>query len=424
MRTLYSLLIYLLTPLLLLYLALRGLRDRKYLQRWSERFARFEPPVQTGGIVVHAVSMGEVNAAAALVDGLKRQVPELPVCLTTFTPTGSERALTLFGDEVFHVYAPLDLPGTVVRFFERLRPCLLIIMETEIWPNLYHQASSRDVPILIANARISDRSIGAYRRFRKITAATLSRVSVIAAQSEQDAQRLVELGADKDCIAVTGNLKFDIRLPPGLTEQGESIRQGWGKDRLVLVAGSTHEGDEIPVFEAFKRILRRFPSALLVLVPRHPERFGRAAQLAKSAGLTVSLKSERAYCPPATQCYVIDAMGELTRYYAACDVAFVGGSLAAVGGHNVLEPAALSKPVLMGPHMFNFADISRQLLEHEAAIRVADAKELEQGVCRLFGQPDLRDHMGMSGLQLVEKGQGALARTLDITQKLLTRAVD
>jgi len=422
MRRLYSFLIYLIVPLVLLYLVFRGLRSGDYLKRWPERFAVFDAPEATGGIVVHAASMGEVNAASTLIGKLLERFQEFPLCLTTQTPTGSDRALNLFAETVFHVYAPLDLPGAVKRFFDRVQPRLLIIMETEIWPNFYHEAASRNIPILIANARISESSVGAYRRFRKITSATLRQVSRIAAQSAQDAARLIEIGADESRLAITGNLKFDARLPPSLIEQGESIRLALGTERLVLLAGSTHEGDEGPLLEAFTGLLDTFPGALLILVPRHPERFGRAAQLARSAGLSVSMRSDGVSCPRSTQCFVIDAMGELLRYYAACDVAFVGGSIDTIGGQNVLEPAALCKPVLVGPHTFNFQEITRQLIDRHAALRVQDARELEQAVRRLFSDPELRDRMGRAGFDLVRDGQGALNRTLEIVDGLITRA--
>jgi len=424
MRKLYSLLIYLITPLVLLYLVFRGIRSSAYMKRWSERFAFFDAPENTGGIVVHAASMGEVNAASTLIRKLLQRYPQFPLCLTTLTPTGSDRVRTLFADTVFHVYAPLDLPGAVERFYDRVQPRLLIIMETEIWPNLYYGAASRNIPILIANARISRKSVDAYRRFSKLTGAVLQLASHIAAQSPQDASRLIEIGALERQLQMTGNLKFDVNLPPSLTEQGESIRLAWGTDRLVLLAGSTHEGDEGPLLQAFKSLLETFPQALLVLVPRHPERFGRAAQLARSFGLRVSMRSDGVSCPRSTQCFVIDSMGELLRYYAACDVAFVGGSIDTVGGQNVLEPAALAKPVLVGPHTFNFEEITRQLIDCHAALRIQDAGELEEAVRRLFREPELRDRMGLAGLNLVKSGQGALSATLEIVDGLLTRAID
>ncbi|MEE4216919.1 MAG: lipid IV(A) 3-deoxy-D-manno-octulosonic acid transferase [Xanthomonadales bacterium] len=421
MRSVYSFLLYLLMPLVLLYLLLRGLRSREYLSRWSERFGYFDPPAEDGGIWVHAVSMGEVNAASTLIQGLQKQYPDAPLYITTFTPTGSSRVRELFGDTVFHVYSPFDLPGSVSRFFERLRPALAIILETEIWPNLFRAAASRSVPSVIVNARISDRSFGSYRRFRKLTSMALGQVSRIAAQSATDAKRLLEIGAPESILAVTGNLKFDVSLPPSLLEQGESIRLAWGANRPVLVAGSTHENDEIPVLKAFAHLLDEFPDALLVLVPRHPERFGRAAALARAAGLRVSLRSENASCGPDMQCFVIDAMGELLPYYAACDIAFVGGSLEPIGGHNVLEPAALCKPVLVGPHTFNFADITQQLTEAKAAIQVQDGVELERALRRLFAEPETRDRMGRAGSELVRNGQGAVKRTLAIIDEVFIR---
>lgn len=422
MRKLYSLFIYLATPLVLFYFLYRSLRDRNYLKRWPERFGFFNALPSAGSIVVHAASMGEVNAASSLVTALLKRYPGVPLCLSTLTPTGSMRVRELFADTVSHVYVPLDLPGAVSRFYARVQPRLLIILETEIWPNLYHEARARNIPVMMVNARISEKSVGNYRRFRRLTAATLNDVTHIAAQSGRDAARLVEIGADEKRVTVTGNLKFDVRLPPSLIEQGESIRLAWGTNRPVLLAGSTHEDDEGPVIEAFCRLLATFSSALLVLAPRHPERFGRTAQLARAAGLRVALRSEGASCSHDTQCFVIDTMGELLRYYAACDVAFVGGSLGGTGGHNVLEPAALSKPVLVGPNTFNFKDITQQLIDCEGALRIRDAAELERAVSRLFSAPELRDRMGRAGHGLVQSGQGALNRTLEMIDGLVTPA--
>jgi 3-deoxy-D-manno-octulosonic-acid transferase len=420
MQSLYTLLIYLITPLLLLLLFIRGLQNRNWLKRWPQRFGWFDSPEKPGSIVVHAVSVGEVNIAGTLVKALAERFPERPLCLTTFTPTGSDRVLSLSRTELFHVYLPFDLPGAVKRFFDRVQPTLLIILETEIWPNLYIEARQRNIPVMIVNARISERSIRGYRRLKWLSKIALDQVSRIAAQSKTDAGRLIDIGADKARLEVSGNLKFDVGLPPDLAEQGKAIRTTWGDKRLVLLAGSTHEGDEKPVLEAFKHLLKEYPQALLVLVPRHPERFGRAAQLARASGLTVCLHSEQVDCPSSAQCFIVDTMGELLRYYAACDVAFVGGSLANVGGHNALEPAALAKPVLFGPHTCNFEDIANKLLNSGAAIRVNSARELEEVTMRLFRQADLRKQMGLAGLELIKGGQGALQRTLEIVQELIT----
>ncbi|MGK2925896.1 MAG: lipid IV(A) 3-deoxy-D-manno-octulosonic acid transferase [Lysobacterales bacterium] len=422
MRSFYSFLLILATPLALLYLISRGLRSPDYFHRWGERFARFGASPRSGGIVVHAASMGEVNAASTLVRDLVLRWPDLPLCVTTLTPAGSTRVRALFGESVFHVYAPLDLPWVVRRFFDRVQPRLLIVMETELWPNLYHEAAGRDIPILIANARISGRSFGRYRRLRGLTSSVLGQVSSIGAQSEQDAARLLELGAAPARVSVTGNLKFDVRLPVGLAEEGEAIRRAWGTQRPVLLGGSTHEGDELPLLAAFARLLQPFPEALLVLAPRRPERFARTAQLARGAGLAVALRSDGIAFPAGTQCLVVDSLGELQTFYAACDVAFVGGSLEHHGGHNVLEAAALSRPVVVGPHTFNFEEITRQLVAQGAALRVGDAEELHTALLQLLTDADLRDRMGQSGLALVRSGQGAVERTLALAGELLTSA--
>jgi 3-deoxy-D-manno-octulosonic-acid transferase len=407
-------------PLVLLYLFFRGLRSRDYLSRWSERFGRFEAPKQKGGIWIHAVSMGEVNAAAPLIQALAAKYPEKPLCITTFTPTGSARVAELFGDEAFHVFSPLDLPGSVARFYDRIQPGLAIIMETEIWPNLLHEAAARNIPCLIANARISDHSLGQYRRFRRLTTAALEQVSQIATQSKTDAERLVSIGAPKDRVTVTGNLKFDFELPDGLHEEGLAMRNTWGVNRLVLVGGSTHEKDEAVLIEAFGHVLADIPEALLVLVPRHPERFERSVQSAQATGLQVARFSKDKNCPPGTQCFVVDAMGELLRYYAACDVAFVGGSFEPIGGHNPLEPAALARPLLVGPHMFNSAEITAQLLKSGAALQLDDEKALIDALLRLFNDPALRDRMGQAGYQQVLSGQGAVNRTLELVEVFFT----
>ncbi len=402
-----------------MHLLWRGIRNREYLYRWAERFAFFNAPKQTGSIVVHAVSVGEVNAAIPLIRGLQARWPDTPIVVTGFTPTGSARIIDVLGDSVFHVYAPLDLPGAVKRFYRLVKPTMLIIMETEIWPNLYRQAGKLNIPVVIANARVSEKSLKGYQMMRGLAREVLSSVDWVAAQTETDAARLIQCGTPASRVDVTGSLKFDIRVPASLLEEGEIIRLGWGFSRPVLLAASTHEGDDEPLMDAFVEVLERHRDALLVLVPRHPERFVRAAQLARQHGLKVQLRSETEICEPETACFVIDTMGELLRYCAASDVAFVGGSFAQVGGHNVLEPAALGKPVLFGPHMFNFAEISARMVQRGSAMEVQNSGQLADAVNLLFSDPDRRDSMGRAGLRLVEEGRGALSRTLDQIAKIL-----
>lgn len=412
MRILYSFLLILLMPFVLIYFGLRGLKDKAYLGRWGERFGFIQPAAAAGGIVLHAASVGEFNAAGPLVRALLKTYPNLPLTVTTLTPTGSDRVKRELGDTVFHVYIPLDLPGVVARFLGRLRPRLLIIMETEIWPNLYLAAHRRKIPIVIANARLTETSVRQYLRFPGLIRDALQPVAWIGAQSEQDATCLARCGARPENTEMTGNLKFDLQIPSSLLEQGEAIRTRWGRSRPVLVAGSTHEADEYVIIPAFIELLENIPDTLLILVPRHPERFHRAAQTARSAGLSVNLLSEGESCTQQTQCFVIDAMGQLMSYYACADVAFVGGTMGEQGGHNALEPAALGKPVIVGPNTVNAKEIVEELIESGAALRVENQQEFLKEATRILGDGLLRDQMGQAGLALIEKNRGALELTL------------
>lgn len=419
MRKLYSLAMYLGLPLILAHLAVRGLRDRDYLRRWSERFGFFTPPAESGGIVVHAASVGEVNAATPLIEALNQAFPDFPMTVTTFTPTGSGRVMSRFSSRVFHTYAPLDLPGSVKRFFRRLQPRLLIVMETEIWPNLYATAKARSIPVLIANGRMSARSERAYRRWQSLIAEALDCVSCLVAMGSRDAERFISCGMDRARTEVAGNLKFDVNVPAGLLEHGRALRARWGANRPVLLAGSTHEEDDRIIIQAFRRVLESHSNALLILAPRHPERFGPAGDQARKAGLRVEYHSNGDACSPQAQCFVIDAMGELLRYYACCDVAIVGGSFAAVGGHNVLEPAALGRPVIVGPHTRHFEEITQHLLDRKAALRASDSNAVAELVAGLFADGEKRDRMGRAALSVIDDGRGALERNLSAARRLL-----
>lgn len=422
MRVMYSLLFYLATPVVLAHMALRSLKDRRWRLRWAERFGVHATRPAGSGIIVHGASVGEVNAAAPLIRALLERQPAEALAVTAFTPTGSQRVIDLFGDRVFHVYAPLDLPGSVARFYRSLRPRLVIIMETEIWPNLYHAASRAGIPILLANARLSDHSLRAYLRFGRLTGSALRQVSHAAAQSEADAERLVACGLPGDRVSVGGNLKFDHSPAGDLASEAHALRSQWGAERPVLIAASTHREDDVAVIEAFGLVRESLPEALLILVPRHPERFAAASELARQAGFVTELFSAGAACSPATECFVIDAMGELLRYYACSDVAFIGGSFGAVGGHNPLEASALGLPVIAGPNMSNFREIAAQLEQAGAAIRVFDANALARQAADLMTDSRRRQAMGAAGQALVQASQGALAHTLAAIEDLLSRA--
>ena len=419
MRLIYTLTMYLLTPVILYRLAVRGLRARGYFSRWLERFGFFPDPGLRETVWVHAVSVGEVNAAAPLVDALRLRYADHRVVVTTVTPTGSNRVRQLWDENVFHVYLPYDLPASVRRFLRRIQPRIAVIMETEIWPNLFFECERRAVPIVVANARLSEKSLRGYGPVRPLARDAIRCATFVAAQSQQDAERLLELGARPERLRVVGNLKYDMHVPPDFAAQAQQVRARWGAARPVWIAASTHEGEELAVIEAHSRLMRRFPDALLLVAPRHPERFKPMAQLCRSYGFVTATRSEDRCAAASTQCFVLDTLGELVAHLACADLAFVAGSLDPIGGHNVLEPAALGVPVLVGPNTFNFAEVTDLLLERHAAQRIGDAEELALALQRLLEDPARRRRMGEAARRTVEEERGAVARTLSIVERVV-----
>ncbi|HAS51246.1 MAG TPA: 3-deoxy-D-manno-octulosonic acid transferase [Gammaproteobacteria bacterium] len=410
-RLIYNGLIYLLLPLALLRLYWRGRREPGHRQRWSERFGYFPPLPESGCLWVHAVSVGEARAALPLIRALLARYPDQPVLVTTTTLTGSRQVQAALGDQVHHVYAPYDLPGAVARFLQNARPRLAIIMETELWPNLLRHCAVANIPVLIANARLSERSARGYARIRPLTASLLQDVTLIAAQSQADAERFRQLGAPR--VEVLGNLKYDLTLPDNLPEQGRTLRRElFGEHRPVWIAASTHNGEDEYILDTLSELRRRWPDLLLLLVPRHPERFDPVAALCQQQGFGVVRRSTRQLCGAETAVFLGDSMGELLLFYAAADLAFVGGSLVPTGGHNVLEPALLGLPVLFGPHMFNFTEAGARLLDANAAWQIADAGELATAIDQLLADPEQRRIAGQRGQAVVERHRGALVALL------------
>jgi 3-deoxy-D-manno-octulosonic-acid transferase len=418
-RFIYTLTMYLLTPVILYRLAIRGLRYPEYFARWRERFGFFHDPKIRDSVWIHAVSLGEVNAAMPLIDALMQRYQNTPFVITTVTPTGSERVRRVYGDRVFNVYLPYDLPASIRRFLDRVRPRLAVVMETEIWPNLFFACQAREIPLIVANARLSEKSFRGYGPVRPLAQSALASARYVAAQSNTDAGRLRELGAEPERLGVFGNLKYDMTVPAELKSEALALRAEWGAQRPVWIAASTHEGEEMPVLNAHAAVLRRFPDALLVLVPRHPERFKPVAQECRSFGFLTRTRSEDTHAAPETQCFVVDAMGELLRFYAAADVAFVGGSLVPIGGHNVLEPAALGVPVIVGPETFNFVEITASLLEADAALSIASADLLSAAVIKLLADAALRERVGSAARAAFEREQGAVLRTVEVVGRVL-----
>ena len=421
LRGLYSAALYLLVPVTLYHLVWRGFRQRAYFQRWDERYASYPQAMPAAPLWLHAVSVGEVNAAAPLVDRLRALRPDLPLVITTITPTGSERVRALWGDAVIHVYLPYDLPGAVGRFLERFRPALALIVETELWPNLLFGCRDRGIPTYILNARLSARSLRGYRVLGPLIRRALGSVHRVAAQSEDDARRFLALGARPEALQVTGNLKFDMAEVDAAGFAAD-FGAALGAPRPVWIAASTHEHEEAAVLEAHRRLSATHPEALLLWAPRHPERFRAAAHGAREAGFTVACRSVDGWPASRTQVFVIDTLGELSRFYACAAIAFVGGSLQPIGGHNLLEPAATGTAILSGPHLHNFADIARRLREARAMRIVADAGALGLALRELFDDAAARQALADHAARLLAEGRGALARTLDLIAPALPAA--
>ena len=416
-RTLYSIFFTLCIPLILLRLIYRAWRAPAYARRWSERFA-LGGDVRQGGIWVHAVSVGESIAAAPMVRELMQRHPDLPITITCMTPTGSEQIRKLFGGQVGHAYLPYDLPWLQRRLLRKLKPRVGIIMETELWPNLVAECERAQVPLVLANARLSERSARGYQRVSWLVKPMFAALDWVAVQSQAEALRFSSLGVDKSAMMVTGSIKFDFRPSAALLAQAHALRKSWG-ERPVWIAASTHAGEDEQVLRAHQVLLQTLPDALLILVPRHPERFDSVARQVSDAGLLQVRRSQGGSPAPTDQVLLGDTMGELVMLYACADVAFVGGSLVPNGGHNYLEPAALGLPVLSGPHRFNFTEIS-DLLQGAGALQlVNDSQGISEALLTLLQDPKARKQAGDAGLAVVAANQGALELLLQgIEQRL------
>ena len=419
MELLYTTLLYLIQPLVWLRLLLRSRKAPAYRKRWAERYGFCQNKVEPDGILLHSVSVGETLAAIPLVRALRHRYPSLPITVTTMTPTGSERAMSAFGKDVHHVYLPYDLPGAMNRFLNTVQPKLVIVMETELWPNMVAALHKRKIPLVIANARLSERSAKGYAKLGGFMRRLLSRITLIAAQNEEDGNRFLSLGLKRNQLAVTGSLKFDISVTPQLAAKAVTLRRQWAPHRPVWIATSTHEGEESVVIAAHQALLQQFPNLLLILVPRHPERFPDAINLVRQAGLSYITRSSGEVPSTSTQVVVGDTMGELMLLYGIADLAFVGGSLVERGGHNPLEAAAHAIPVLMGPHTFNFKDICARLEQASGLITVTDATTLAKEVSSLLTDADYRSFYGRHAVEVLYQNQGALQRLLQLLEPYL-----
>ena len=418
MRLLYNLLSYLLQIPVAGYWVFRGLVNRSYRDRVTQRFGMGYPKLDKC-IWVHAVSVGEVQAAVPLIREISKRFPNINMLVTTVTPTGAARVESLFGDTVEHCYIPFELPVAVDQFFDSVNPELALIMETEIWPNLYRGCGVRDIPLVLVSARISPKSVDSYRRFLPLFRVTLSHGIIIAAQSDADADRFRSLGASPVRTWVTGNIKFDIELAADIEQRGRELRQQIFGDRPVWIAASTHDQEEQQVLAAHRQLLQQHPELLLVLVPRHPERFATVRDLISNEQFELVSRTEERACDASTSVFLGDTMGEVPLFYAASDLAFVGGSLIEVGGHNMLEPAAVGLPVISGPHVYNAQDIADMFIELGACHIVNNVAELVIVVDRLLQNPRDAKVSGNKGREIVHRNRGSLSRLLGLLEPLI-----
>lgn len=417
LRWLYSIILCCAAPWLLIRILLRARKNPLYLKRIGERFGLYSSPLNQC-IWLHAVSLGESIAATPLIEALIKQYPDIPILITNTTLSGSLRVAHVFGDRVKQVYLPYDFSYATNQFIEAHHPIIGILFETELWPNLISNCKKKQIPLALINARLSEKSFQGYQKIQSLTQWMLSQLEIVGVHAQSDGDRFIKLGLEKEKLTLTGNIKFDLSIPDDLLERANQLREQFS-NRPIWIAASTHAGEEEILLQAHELLIEKFPNALLILVPRHPERFNAIADLIQEEHLSFSRRSLSESNLETISVYLGDSMGELLLFYACADIAFVGGSLIKRGGHNILEPAALSKPVLIGKHMFNFAEIANLLIEAKGTMEVCDAKEIFLQLDRLFSNPEQIKEMGNCALQVVQTHKGALQKQLDLINHLI-----
>lgn len=422
-RILYSALLYLLVPGIIARLLWRSLRSPAHAKRWSERFGFISSAAADQDIIwLHAVSVGEVVAAVPLVKALQKQYSNQRILMTCTTVTGSERIQAIFPDSVDHHYAPYDLPNSIGRFLERSHPRLLIIMETELWPNIIAECKCRGIPVFLVNGRLSARSAKGYLRIGSLVRPMMRQIHRIAAQSKEDANRFVQIGASANSLSIVGNVKFDLTISPELESKAASLAASWRglSNRPIVLAASTHKGEDEIILEAFAKIKKYHNRTLLVLVPRHPERFDQVADLCKKSGFKISRRSQGTM-PSTSDILIGDTMGELLTFFGACDVAFVGGSLVPIGGHNIIEPAAWGKPIISGPHLFNFSKASELLLSKGGMLICANAEDLASSCTKILDDDVFRKSMSLTAHCVAKDNRGALTNIMSLIDSSISK---
>ena len=420
-RALYTVIFYLLVPFIILRLLWRALKSPGYAKRWSERFGFVRMARESPNVIwIHAVSVGETLAAVPLINALKHSYPRHRILITCMTPTGSEQVRRIFSDTVDHCYIPYDIPDAVIRFLKRIKPQVLIIMETELWPNTIASCRARGIPVVLANGRLSEKSFQAYRRVKYLVRPMMNQLSFVVAQYKQDADRFLTLGVAEGALSIAGNIKFDLTLDELTRVKAKELSEVWRgvNQRPIFLAASTHKGEDQIVLAAFQQIKVLFESALLVIVPRHPERFDEVAALCNDTKLNLVRRSQGASVADA-DILLGDTMGELMVFFGACDVAFVGGSLVPTGGHNIIEPAAWGVPILTGPHLFNFAQASTLLIESGGLIVCEGSGSLAHQFTRLLQDHTSRRYASDAARRVAESNRGALNQLLKTIKPLI-----
>ena len=418
-RSSYTLLFCLGLPFVFLRLLKNSRKTPAYRQHWQERLG-FVTPSTKPSIWIHSVSVGETLSAIPLMTQLIEHYPTLNIHITTTTPTGREQVINHLGNQVTYSYVPYDIPNLIKRFIKRLNVVLCIVMETEVWPNMLTVCRQKHIPILLANARLSEKSYENYARFRSIAYDIFNLFNLIAAQNKLDADHYIALGVPEKNICITGSIKFERAVPADIQVTANQLRHEWNLiNRPVIVAASTREGEEPFILEAFATVKKTHPNAFLLLIPRHPKRVSQVAQLCQKYNFSVCYRSQQANNTITHDILIGDTIGELLLFYALADITYVGGSLVNTGGHNILEPAALRKPIITGPYLRNFKAISETLVNANAQLIVQNAEELAHTWNRLIDNPADREALGNNALAVYESNQGATARHLEIVTQLL-----
>lgn len=421
MRTLYTVLLTALLPFVLSRLLWRSIKLPAYRHRWHERLGLYVKAQPNSCIWFHAVSVGETEAVFPLIKLFQSRHPTMPVLITTTTPTGSARVQSVLGNSVLHVYLPYDTPPAVQAFLKHFNPQMAVVVETEIWPNLFVACGKRGIPLFIINARLSEKSARGYQKLSALIKPALQPITLIAAQSEVDAERYQQIGMPLARIQNTGNIKFDLDNSPALKMQGQQLKATAFVNRFVWLCASTHADEELILLKTYQTLKLSIANLLLVLVPRHPERFGEVEKLIQLQGLSVVLRTEGLTCTAETDVYLADTLGELKMLYASSDVAFVGGSLVPKGGHNLLEASAVGVPVLFGPYMENFKDISKSVLNANAAIQCQDSAEIANAVFNLYADAEQRQILADNGRAFLQSNRGATERIYQILDSGLNK---